>query len=320
MRIEYVKNNRCYSNAQIIKPQWIIVHSTGCGMGTTERMLKSWNKKSASTCAHGAADAHGYVCCLPLNFKGWHVGAKGNGKTIGFEICEPENIAYKSGAVIDTLLYNVHDRAVLKDFNERYNHGVMFCAELMHETGIDIDHVVSHAEAYRLGLATNHADVGHWFSLFGVTMDDFRNSVTEYYNSVYKTGETTVKSDEKSVSGIHGIADVQRFVGTTADGIYGRKTKAAIVKAVQAAIGTTPDGIFGKKSRAAWKTVSRGSNGQLVKLVQCMLICKGYSCGTSGADGIFGNNTYDEILTFQVNKSLQVDGIVGRNTAASLFS
>lgn len=315
MRIEYVKNNRCYTNAQIIKPQWVIVHSTGCAMDTTERMLKSWNKKSASTCAHGAVDAHGYVCCLPLNYKGWHVGAKGNGKTIGFEICEPSTIKYKSGAVVDTLLYNVHDREVIRDFNARYNHAVMFCAELMEKTGIDIEHVVSHAEAFRLGLATNHADVGHWFKLFGVTMDDFRNSVVEWM------GNSNISDPEQPVScdKITSVKDVQNFVGSTPDGIFGRKTKMAIVKAVQACIGTTPDGIFGRNSRAAWKNIRTGDKGQLVKLVQCMLICRGYSLGDCGADGIFGNATAAAVKTFQRMKSLSVDAIVGKNTAAYLF-
>lgn len=37
--------------------------------------------------------------------------------------------------------------------------------------------VIDHAEGAELGIASNHADVDHWWSRFGVTMDDFRAGV-----------------------------------------------------------------------------------------------------------------------------------------------
>lgn len=104
------------------------------------------------------------------------------------------------------------------------------------------------------------------------------------------------------------------------DGGYGPLTKAAIVKAVQAHIGTPVDGVFGPNSKAKWTSLlQKGYTGRRVQLVQCMLICQGYSVGSDGADSIFGNDTYSAIIRFQKAKGLQVDGVVGKETAYALF-
>ena len=56
-----------------------------------------------------------------------------------------------------------------------------------------------------------------------------------------------------------------------------------------------------------------------VKAVQNMLISKGYSVGMCGADGYFGENTFEALKRFQSNNGLMVDGIVGINTWNRLF-
>ena len=64
--------------------------------------------------------------------------------------------------------------------------------------------------------------------------------------------------------------------------------------------------------------IKRGSRGELVALVQLMLHEKGYSCGS--ADGIFGTKTESAVRSYQKAKGLLVDGIVGTNTYAKLFT
>ena len=61
-------------------------------------------------------------------------------------------------------------------------------------------------------------------------------------------------------------------------------------------------------------TIRRGSRGVWVTLAQTELIKKGYSCGSSGADGIFGKNTESAVRAFQRDSGLTVDGIVGKDT------
>ena len=64
--------------------------------------------------------------------------------------------------------------------------------------------------------------------------------------------------------------------------------------------------------------VKNGSKGEFVKLVQLMLNEKEYNCGS--ADGIFGTNTEKAVEKYQRAKGLSVDGIVGDNTYAKLFT
>lgn len=103
------------------------------------------------------------------------------------------------------------------------------------------------------------------------------------------------------------------------DNEFGPETKTALVKIAQKLIGVTEDGKFGAKSKAAWKTIKNGSTGELARVVQAMLICIGYSCGSYGADGDVGNGTVAAIKKFQTDNGLTVDGIVGKNTAYALF-
>lgn len=61
-------------------------------------------------------------------------------------------------------------------------------------------------------------------------------------------------------------------------------------------------------------TLRKGSRGEYVTLLQTILIQRGYSCGSSGADGIFGNDTLYAVKKFQMDNGLQIDGIVGSAT------
>lgn len=64
--------------------------------------------------------------------------------------------------------------------------------------------------------------------------------------------------------------------------------------------------------------LKKGSKGDEVKTMQTMLIACGYSCGSAGADGDFGNNTLAAVKAFQKDKGLTVDGIYGPVTKAAL--
>ena len=116
----------------------------------------------------------------------------------------------------------------------------------------------------------------------------------------------------------------------SADGIFGSKTEQA-VKAFQKDHGLVADGMVGDKTKAAlsqptgdW-TVSRLlkktnplMSGTDVKNVQKALIAKGYSCGSSGTDGKYGDDTVAAVKKFQKAKGLSVDGQAGKNTVTAL--
>lgn len=61
-------------------------------------------------------------------------------------------------------------------------------------------------------------------------------------------------------------------------------------------------------------TLRNGSKGSVVKSLQILLIGRGYSCGSCGADGDFGNGTMNAVKKFQKNNGLTGDGIAGPAT------
>lgn len=60
--------------------------------------------------------------------------------------------------------------------------------------------------------------------------------------------------------------------------------------------------------------------GSRCKELQEKLIKCGYSCGSYGADGIFGQATYDALVKFQRYHGLDADGLAGQKTFAKLDS
>ena len=70
----------------------------------------------------------------------------------------------------------------------------------------------------------------------------------------------------------------------------------------------------------ALKQLAKGSKGEQVKNLQILLIGKGYSCGSSGADGDFGTNTDKALKKFQKDNGLDADGICGKNTWDKLLA
>ena len=60
--------------------------------------------------------------------------------------------------------------------------------------------------------------------------------------------------------------------------------------------------------------LKKGAKGDQVKALQTLLIGYGYSCGTKGVDGSFGNATDNAVKAFQNYNSLEIDGVVGADT------
>ena len=67
-------------------------------------------------------------------------------------------------------------------------------------------------------------------------------------------------------------------------------------------------------------TIRKGDRGEYVTYLQTKLIQMGYSCGSTGADGKFGNDTLYAVKKFQLDHGLQMDGIVGPATWGAIDS
>ena len=179
--------NACYKAGITITPKGIMVHSTGANNPNLKRYVgpddgllgknqynNHWNQDKPDgrqVCVHGFIGKLADVSIatyqtLPWNCRGWHCGsgAKGSGNDthISFEICEDglTDVSY---------------------FSAVYKEAVELCAYLCKEYKLDplADGVIiGHYEGYMRGIASNHADPGHWFPKHGKSMDTFRADVS----------------------------------------------------------------------------------------------------------------------------------------------
>ena len=171
-------HNDCYLRGRTIRPRGVMVHSTGANNPYLRRYIapddgrlgtpspRHWNQGGVGACVHAmigkAADGSVAVYqTLPWNMRGWHCGRSGNDTHISFEICEDSltdkgyfQATYQAAVELTAYLCRRFNLNPLAD-------GVVLC----------------HSEGYQRGIASNHADVLHWWRKFGVDMDDFRADV-----------------------------------------------------------------------------------------------------------------------------------------------
>lgn len=172
--------NPCYKAGETIKVKGVMLHSVGCPQPSAMAFIKSWNASNATVCVHSFIDGDsGEVYqTLPWDYRGWHCGGDANGTHIGIEMCEPNCIEYTSGANF-TCNNKIKAKNSLKI---TYYSAVELFAYLCEKYDLDPlkdGVIVSHAEGYKRGVASNHADPTHLWSKLGTgyTMDGFRKDV-----------------------------------------------------------------------------------------------------------------------------------------------
>jgi Putative peptidoglycan binding domain len=72
----------------------------------------------------------------------------------------------------------------------------------------------------------------------------------------------------------------------------------------------------GYSAESADGPLRQGVSGPRVYLLQSQLVALGYDAGP--LDGLFGSKTRDAVVSFQRDKTLATDGVVGPQTAAAL--
>ena len=180
--------NDCYRAGKTIVPRGVMVHSTGANNPMLRRYVQpakgdvdyaglmnelganpnqnDWNRTGLAVCVHAFVGrlADGRIATmqtLPWNRRGWHAGGAANDTHISFEICED--------ALTDPAYFN----AVYREAVELTAH----LCELYGLNPLEQGVVICHSEGHRMGIASNHGDVEHWFPKMGKTMDDFRADV-----------------------------------------------------------------------------------------------------------------------------------------------
>ncbi|WP_418791773.1 N-acetylmuramoyl-L-alanine amidase [Phosphitispora sp. TUW77] len=179
-------NNACFKAGKTITPKGIMVHSTGANNPWLKRYIgpddgflgknqynNHWNQDKPGgrqVCVHAFIGklVDGTIATyqtLPWNHRGWHAGGKANDTHIGFEICE------------DGLSDSTY-------FGKVYREAVELCVHLCKLYGLTEKNIICHSEGHKLGIASNHADVMHWFPKHGKSMDTFRTDVKSALNPI----------------------------------------------------------------------------------------------------------------------------------------
>lgn len=249
-------NNRCYKSNTKMKPVGILWHSTGANNTSLKRYIQptqnstnyakdinkiglnayknDWNNSSVSTAVHAfigkfADGSIGTVQCLPWDIQPWGCGkgSKGscNSGWIQFEICE-DNLVDKAYAK------KVYDEAIAltvylcKKYDIDPNKTVT-------KNGVKIPTITCHNDASKLGFATSHADINHWFpKVLGKSMADVRKDVAAKLSAkTTKSSETTKKVETKTTKSSTKPADFK--VKVTANALNVRTGPDKKYKATQ---------------------------------------------------------------------------------------
>lgn len=202
--------NPCYTAGKKITVKGLMLHSVGCPQPSAAVFIKNWNSESYDrACVHGFIDGNdGTVYqTLPWNHRGWHGGGSSNNTHIGVEMCEPACIKYTGGAT-----FTCSDTTTAKAVAKRtYEAAVELFAYLCKEYNLDPTAdgvIVSHAEGYKRGIASNHGDPEHlWKQLnTGYTMDGFRKAVKAAMETETAQPESgTISYPEKLTSGYYRV-------------------------------------------------------------------------------------------------------------------
>lgn len=180
--LQILTKNSCYKAGLKITPRGVMVHSTGANNPRLSRYVPGnedigyntggnhWDMEGVGACVHAfigklADGSVGVVQTLPWNRRGWHAGKGSRGSAndthISFEICED----------------GLQDASY---FEAVYQAAVELTADLCKQYNLDPQKdgvVICHSEGHSRGIASNHADVMHWFPIHGKTMDTFRSDV-----------------------------------------------------------------------------------------------------------------------------------------------
>ncbi len=176
----FLTQNDCYQAQRTILPKGIMVHSTGVAQSNPMVFLQSWNRPGVEVCVHALVSENRIIQTLPWEHRGWHAGTGTTGRSannthISFEICEDSladasyfEAVYQKAVELTAYLCGLYNLDPLED-------GVVIC----------------HSEGYQRGIASNHADVMHWFPKFGKSMDLFRADVDKILK-----GEDTLTQEQ----------------------------------------------------------------------------------------------------------------------------
>ena len=178
LKQNYLTQSGCYKAGKRITVKGLMIHSVGCPQPKADVFMKNWNRAEASACVHAIVEPDGDVYqLLPWDFRGWHCGGGANNTHIGVEMTEPATIRYTGGS---NWTETGDGENTKNHVLATYKYAVELFAYLCSQYNLDplADGVIiSHSEGCKRGIASNHGDVEHLWSKFGLSMGQFRKDI-----------------------------------------------------------------------------------------------------------------------------------------------
>ncbi len=178
LKQNYLTESGCYKAGKRITVKGLMIHSVGCPQPKADVFMKNWNRAEASACVHAIVEPDGDVYqLLPWDFRGWHCGGGANNTHIGVEMTEPATIRYTGGS---NWTETGDGENTKNHVLATYKYAVELFAYLCSQYNLDplADGVIiSHSEGCKRGIASNHGDVEHLWSKFGLSMQQFRKDI-----------------------------------------------------------------------------------------------------------------------------------------------
>jgi len=275
----------------------------------------------------------GTVQSMPWDFRPWGCGDEDipvtcNSGWIQFEICEDglKDPDYANKVFEEACQLTAY---LCKIFRLNPN-GQADC------DGVNIPVVTCHNDAAKLGRASYHADINHWFpKLIGKDMRDARKRVyeimngaqpapTEYYSGPLPT-ETLYRGDAGyQVRYLQDFLNWYGDYGLDVDGSFGPATEAAVMDYQHYTGLPDVDGIFGPQSRAMASQTKKKPKSPYQKWwgKYPVLPSRGYFIKGDGYDTYisFKNQIQyiQDFLNWAINSKLDIDGCYGPATVKAV--
>lgn len=292
-------NSSCYKETSTMKIVGVLWHSTGANNPNISRYVQptdgsanynkdikkigkniyknDWNHIDVDAGLNAwigkfADGTVGTVQTMPWNYRPWGCGSGSRGSCnngwIQFEICE------------DGLTDKKYAEAVYKEainltayLCKLYNIDPKGCVIV---NGVKVPTITCHGDAGKLGFASDHVDINHWFpSLLKKDMSNARTEIAKLVKGKIKATDVQPAEPEFNIlkKGSQGndVATLQKnlnkVLGTklVEDGDFGTKTFDA-VKAFQKKAGLDVDGIYGPATdKALQKAVKNAKSATTEK-------------------------------------------------------
>lgn len=324
IKTNYADKSNYGSYRATSKIKYIVWHYTANDGDTDESNAKYFKTANIKTSAHYFVDDDSVTISVPDTYVAYSVGGDRysnykstggatlyniatNSNTLNIELCD----TVKNGK------YDVSDKTL--------ENAIQLTRELMKKYNIPISNVIRHFDVTGKSCPAYYVDNTKWNQVKQKISNSVVNNQSNSASTSVKTTSTPSTSTKLKVTST--VKAVQTWLNTyyktglSVDGIYGSKTKKALIKAWQKEVGgLTVDGIFGTKSKttASKHNIKKGSSGILVTIWQAYLVCRGYN--PNGIDGSFGSGCHAATVTFQKKNGLSQDGQVGKNTWSKAFS